>query len=80
MWEGRLWHTLDTELGAAEVLRRAYQNLESTSAEKGISRTIFATSAGVLMKVQMSLLFSEKNHNRKLSSIFTPILLDTLRE
>ncbi|GAB7048558.1 DUF885 domain-containing protein [Catenuloplanes indicus] len=27
-WEARLWHTLDTELSASEVLRRAEDNLE----------------------------------------------------
>ncbi|MCO8277127.1 DUF885 domain-containing protein [Actinoplanes sp. TRM 88003] len=29
LWEARLWHTLDTELPAAEVLSRARANLES---------------------------------------------------
>src|SRR6266487_1692647 len=33
MWEARLWHTLDTELTAAEVLSRAEANLERVSAE-----------------------------------------------
>ncbi|WP_033339496.1 DUF885 domain-containing protein [Catenuloplanes japonicus] len=28
LWEARLWHTLDTELSAAEVLRRAEANLD----------------------------------------------------
>jgi len=28
LWEAKLWHTLDTELSAAEVLRRARENLE----------------------------------------------------
>lgn len=28
VWEARLWHTLDTELPAAEVLRRAQANLD----------------------------------------------------
>ena len=32
-WEARLWHTLDTELGAAEVQRRAWANLERVTAE-----------------------------------------------
>ncbi|SCG42102.1 DUF885 domain-containing protein [Micromonospora inositola] len=32
-WEARLWHTLDTELGAAEVRRRAWANLERVTAE-----------------------------------------------
>ncbi|MEV4201738.1 DUF885 domain-containing protein [Micromonospora globbae] len=27
-WEARLWHTLDTELGASEVLARAWANLD----------------------------------------------------
>jgi uncharacterized protein (DUF885 family) len=27
-WEARLWHTLDTELGAAEIQRRAWANLD----------------------------------------------------
>jgi hypothetical protein len=31
LWEARLWHTLDTELPAAEVLSRARANLESVS-------------------------------------------------
>ena len=31
LWEARLWHTLDTELPAAEVLSRARANLERTS-------------------------------------------------
>jgi hypothetical protein len=31
VWEARLWHTLDTELGAAEVLARANANLEKVS-------------------------------------------------
>jgi len=33
LWEARLWHTLDTELPAAEVLARAKGNLEQASAE-----------------------------------------------
>ncbi|MEU7587026.1 DUF885 domain-containing protein [Micromonospora sp. NPDC049230] len=32
-WEARLWHTLDTELGAAEIQRRAWANLERVTAE-----------------------------------------------
>ena len=32
-WEARLWHTLDTELSAAEVLRRAWANLDRVTAE-----------------------------------------------
>ncbi|WP_416906282.1 DUF885 domain-containing protein [Micromonospora echinospora] len=32
-WEARLWHTLDTELTAAEVLRRAWANLERVTEE-----------------------------------------------
>ena len=31
LWEARLWHTLDTELPAAEVLRRAYAAVERTT-------------------------------------------------
>ncbi|MFI5843418.1 DUF885 domain-containing protein [Catenuloplanes sp. NPDC051500] len=31
LWEARLWHTLDTELSAAEVLRRAEANLEQVT-------------------------------------------------
>jgi len=33
LWEARLWHTLDTELGAATVLERAEANLERVGAE-----------------------------------------------
>jgi uncharacterized protein (DUF885 family) len=33
LWEARLWHTLDTELSAAEVLSRAQSNLERVTAE-----------------------------------------------
>ncbi|MEV6343501.1 DUF885 domain-containing protein [Actinoplanes sp. NPDC051851] len=33
LWEARLWHTLDTELTAAEVLERAWAGLERDSAE-----------------------------------------------
>ena len=33
LWEARLWHTLDTELPATEVLSRAQANLEQASAE-----------------------------------------------
>jgi hypothetical protein len=33
LWEARLWHTLDTELPAAEVLSRAQANLERAGAE-----------------------------------------------
>jgi hypothetical protein len=33
LWEARLWHTLDTELGARTVLERAEANLERVSAE-----------------------------------------------
>jgi len=33
LWEARLWHTLDTELPAAEVLARAQKNLDRVSAE-----------------------------------------------
>jgi hypothetical protein len=29
LWEARLWHTLDTELPAAEVLARAHNNLDA---------------------------------------------------
>ncbi|MFJ6195215.1 DUF885 domain-containing protein [Micromonospora sp. NPDC092111] len=32
-WEARLWHTLDTELSAAEVQRRAWANLDRITAE-----------------------------------------------
>ncbi|SCF36467.1 Uncharacterized conserved protein, DUF885 familyt [Micromonospora viridifaciens] len=32
-WEARLWHTLDTELSAAEVQRRAWANLDRVTAE-----------------------------------------------
>ncbi len=32
LWEARLWHTLDTELPAAEVLARAQKNLERLTA------------------------------------------------
>jgi uncharacterized protein (DUF885 family) len=32
-WEARLWHTLDTELSAAEIQRRAWGNLERVAAE-----------------------------------------------
>lgn len=32
VWEGRLWHTLDTEMGAAALLRRAYTELDETTA------------------------------------------------
>ncbi|WIM97259.1 DUF885 domain-containing protein [Actinoplanes oblitus] len=33
LWEARLWHTLDTELSAAEVLARARANLDRVGAE-----------------------------------------------
>jgi hypothetical protein len=33
LWEARLWHTLDTELSAAEVLRRAWANLDRVTEE-----------------------------------------------
>jgi hypothetical protein len=33
LWEARLWHTLDTELPAAEVLSRAQTNLAAVTAE-----------------------------------------------
>ena len=33
LWEARLWHTLDTELPAAEVLARAHRNLDQVGAE-----------------------------------------------
>ena len=33
LWEARLWHTLDTELTAAEVLDRARRNLDQVGAE-----------------------------------------------
>jgi uncharacterized protein (DUF885 family) len=33
LWEARLWHTLDTELSAAEVDRRAWANLERVTEE-----------------------------------------------
>jgi hypothetical protein len=33
MWEARLWHTLDTELSAAEVLARAEADMERVTAE-----------------------------------------------
>jgi uncharacterized protein (DUF885 family) len=32
-WEARLWHTLDTELSAAEILSRARANVERVTAE-----------------------------------------------
>lgn len=32
-WEARLWHTLDTELGAAEIQRRAWVNLDRVTEE-----------------------------------------------
>lgn len=33
LWEARLWHTLDTELRAAQVLERAWENLERVAGE-----------------------------------------------
>jgi hypothetical protein len=33
LWEARLWHTLDTELPAAEILSRARENVERVTAE-----------------------------------------------
>ncbi|MEU4159302.1 DUF885 domain-containing protein [Actinoplanes sp. NPDC026670] len=33
LWEARLWHTLDTELPAAEILSRAQANLDRVSEE-----------------------------------------------
>lgn len=33
LWEAKLWHTLDTELTAAQVLRAAWQNLDRLSDE-----------------------------------------------
>jgi uncharacterized protein (DUF885 family) len=33
LWEARLWHTLDTELSAAQVLQRAEANLEHVTAQ-----------------------------------------------
>ena len=33
LWEARLWHTLDTELPAAEILAKAWENLDRVSAE-----------------------------------------------
>jgi uncharacterized protein (DUF885 family) len=33
LWEARLWHTLDTELSAAEVLSRAQANLDRATEE-----------------------------------------------
>jgi len=33
LWEARLWHTLDTELPAAEILARAWENLDRVGAE-----------------------------------------------
>jgi hypothetical protein len=33
LWEARLWHTLDTELPAAEILSRARKNLDRVGAE-----------------------------------------------
>ncbi|WP_092380684.1 DUF885 domain-containing protein [Micromonospora phaseoli] len=32
-WEARLWHALDTELGAAEIQRRAWANLDRVTEE-----------------------------------------------
>ncbi len=32
-WEARLWYTLDTELGAAEIQRRAWANLDRVTEE-----------------------------------------------
>jgi hypothetical protein len=33
LWEARLWHTLDTDLPAAEILRRAWANLDRVGEE-----------------------------------------------
>src|SRR5262249_41386631 len=33
MWEARLWHALDTELSAAEILARAWANVERVTGE-----------------------------------------------
>jgi hypothetical protein len=33
LWEARLWHTLDTELPAADVLARAWENFDRVGAE-----------------------------------------------
>jgi uncharacterized protein (DUF885 family) len=42
LWEARLWHTLDTELTAAQVLEAAYANLERVGAQ------IRETAAGLV--------------------------------
>jgi len=33
LWDARLWYTLDTELSAAEVLKRAWANLDEVTAQ-----------------------------------------------
>ncbi|GLW31412.1 DUF885 domain-containing protein [Actinoplanes regularis] len=43
LWEARLWHTLDTELSAADVLARARANLDRVSGEL---RTLAAELVG----------------------------------
>lgn len=43
LWEARLWHTLDTELSAAEVLARARRNLDLVGEEL---RTVAAELVG----------------------------------
>jgi hypothetical protein len=43
LWEARLWHTLDTELSAAEVLSRAQHNVAEVGAEL---RELAASFAG----------------------------------
>ncbi|GIE86742.1 DUF885 domain-containing protein [Actinoplanes regularis] len=43
LWEARLWHTLDTELSAADVLARARENLDRVSGEL---RTLAAELVG----------------------------------
>jgi hypothetical protein len=46
LWEARLWHTLDTELSAAEVMARAEANLERVTAElREASAALFGGAA-----------------------------------
>jgi hypothetical protein len=55
LWEGRLWHTLDTELSAAEVMSRAQANLDEVGAQLRVAAAALLGAAATDETVRVAL-------------------------
>ncbi|GIH09937.1 hypothetical protein Rhe02_80040 [Rhizocola hellebori] len=60
LWEARLWYTLDTELSAAQVLQRAWDNLERVTSQL---REVFGVSDAAGIKAALDELADDHPDN-----------------